>query len=106
MEERSLRITGADTSFINKITNTLTKLLIPTKIGINSMLITVKRNNLIKNYETYIKGEEENNYKKEEIEKKYETAYTNYLEALDKHIMDSVSKKRFCKTRCKRRQFL
>ena len=70
MEERSLRITGADTSFINKITNTLTKLLIPTKIGINSMLITVKRNNLIKNYETYIKGEEENNYKKEEIEKK------------------------------------
>ena len=61
MEERSLRITGADTSFINKITNTLTKLLIPTKIGINSMLITVKRNNLIKNYETYIKGEEENN---------------------------------------------
>ena len=93
MEERSLRITGADTSFINKITNTLTKLLIPTKIGINSMLITVKRNNLIKNYETYIKGEEENNYKKEEIEKKYETAYTNYLEALDKYIMDSVYKK-------------
>lgn len=93
MEERSLRITGTDTSFINKITNTLTKLLIPTKIGINSMLITVKRNNLIKNYETYIKGEEENNYKKEEIEKKYETAYTNYLEALDKHIMDSVYKK-------------
>ena len=93
MEERSLRITGADTSFINKITNTLTKLLIPTKIGINSMLITVKRNNLIKNYDTYIKGEEENNYKKEEIEKKYETAYTNYLEALDKYIMDSVYKK-------------
>ena len=93
MEERSLRITGADISFINKITNTLTKLLIPTKIGINSMLITVKRNNLIKNYETYIKGEEENNYKKEEIEKKYETAYTNYLEALDKYIMDSVYKK-------------
>ena len=93
MEERSLRITGADTNFINKITNTLTKLLIPTKIGINSMLITVKRNNLIKNYETYIKGEEENNYKKEEIEKKYETAYTNYLEALDKYIMDSVYKK-------------
>ena len=26
MEERSLRITGADKTFINKITNTLTKL--------------------------------------------------------------------------------
>ena len=56
MEERSLRITGADTNFFNKITNTLTKLLIPTKIGINSMLITIKRNNLIKCYEAYAKG--------------------------------------------------
>ena len=90
MEERSLRITGADTSFFNKITNTLTKLLIPTKIGINSMLITIKRNNLIKNYEAYLKEQED---KKSEAEKKYEVAYTNYLEAVDKYIMDSVYKK-------------
>lgn len=34
MEERSLRITGTDKTFFNKITNTLTKILIPTKIGI------------------------------------------------------------------------
>ena len=34
MEERSLRITGADKTFFTKITNTLTKILIPTKIGI------------------------------------------------------------------------
>ena len=45
MEERSLRITGADKTFFNKITNTLTRLLIPTKIGINGMLISIKRNN-------------------------------------------------------------
>ena len=51
MEERSLRITGADTSFINKITNTLTKLLIPTKIGINGFLISIKRTNILKAYE-------------------------------------------------------
>ena len=92
MEERSLRITGTDTNFLNKITNTLTKLLIPTKIGINSMLITIKRNNLIKNYDMTIKVEE-NEDKKEELEKKYETAYTHYLEAVDKYIMDSVYKK-------------
>ena len=66
MEERSLRITGADKTFINKITNTLTKLLIPTKIGINGMLISIKRNSLIKAYENYMKEE---NYDKEELEK-------------------------------------
>ena len=46
MEERSLRITGTNTNFFNRLTKTLTKLLIPTKIGINGMLITLKRNNL------------------------------------------------------------
>ena len=48
MEERSLRITGTSTNFFNKLTNTLTKILIPTKISINGMLISMKRNNLIK----------------------------------------------------------
>ena len=43
MEEKSLRITGTNKTFINKITNTLTKILIPTKIGINGMLISIKR---------------------------------------------------------------
>ena len=38
MEERSLKIVGTDRNFFNKITNTLTKILIPTKIGINGML--------------------------------------------------------------------
>ena len=48
MEERSLRITGADKTFFNKITNTLTRILIPTKIRIHGMLISIKRNNMIK----------------------------------------------------------
>ncbi len=91
MEERSLRITGANTTFFNKITKTLTKILIPTKIGINGMMITIKRNSLIKAYENYIKDTE--NYNKEVLEKKYEEAYTVYLEALDKYVMDSIYKK-------------
>ena len=91
MEERSLKITGADTTFFNKITNTLSKILIPTKIGINGMFISIKRNNLLKTYENYIKDNE--NYNKEELEKKYETAYTAYLENLDKYVMDSIYKK-------------
>ena len=91
MEEKSLRITGADTSFFNKITSTLSKILIPTKIGINGMFITIKRNNLLKAYENHTKDNE--NYNKEELEKKYETAYTAYLENLDKYVMDSIYKK-------------
>lgn len=91
MEERSLRITGADTTFFNKLTKTITKILIPTKIGINSMLITIKRNALIKNYENL--NMENTNYNKEELEKKYDTAYEMYLDALDKYVMDSIYKK-------------
>lgn len=51
MEERSLRITGTNQRFFNKLTDTLTKILIPTKIGINGMLISIKRNNLLKAFE-------------------------------------------------------
>lgn len=91
MEEKSLRITGTNTTFFNKITKTLTKMLIPTKIGINGMLITMKRNSLIKAYENYTKDTED--YNKEELEKKYDEAYTVYLEALDKYVMDSIYKK-------------
>lgn len=91
MEEKSLRITGANTTFFNKITKTLTKMLIPTKIGINGMLITIKRNALIKAYENYIKDTED--YNTEELEKKYDEAYTLYLETLDKYVMDSIYKK-------------
>ena len=91
MEEKSLKITGTNTTFFNKITKTLTKILIPTKIGINGMLITIKRNNLIKIYENYKKETEEYNTK--EIEKKYDTAYIAYLETLDKYVMDTIYKK-------------
>lgn len=91
MEEKSLRITGTNTTFFNRITRTLTKMLIPTKIGINGMLITIKRNSLIKAYENYMKDTED--YNKEELEKKYDEAYTVYLESLDKYVMDSIYKK-------------
>ena len=91
MEERSLRITGADKTFFNKITNTLTKILIPTKIGINGMFISIKRNNVIKAFEMYTLDDD--HYDNEEMEKKYDVAYEAYLGALDKYVMDSIYKK-------------
>ena len=92
MEEKSLKITGANKTFLNKLTNTISKFLIPTKVGINGMLISVKRNSLLKSFEKYI-NEEIDPEEKEIFEKKYENAYTLYLEALDKYVMDSIYKK-------------
>lgn len=90
MEERSLRV-YADKTFFTRITKSLTKMLIPTKIGINGMIISMKRNNILKSYETV--EEEKEQTKKELLEKKYEEAYSLYLEAIDKHVMDSIYKK-------------
>lgn len=92
VEERSLKITGANKTFFNKLTSTINKLLIPTKVGINNMLINVKRNALLKAYDKSIE-EDLDVDEKEKNEKKYEEAYTLYLETLDKYVMDSIYKK-------------
>lgn len=93
MEERSLRIYQEKT-FFSKLSNTITKILTPTKIGINGMLISIKRNNALKAYESYKASETiENQEKKDIIEKKFEDTYALYLESIDKYIMDSIYKK-------------
>ena len=94
MEQRELRVIGTDRTFFTKITNTIGKLLIPTKVGINSMLISIKRNNLLKNYELYAElKKDELPERKEVISKKYEESYALYLDAIDKNVMDSIYKK-------------
>ena len=92
MEERSLRVVATDKTFFNKLTNTLTKFLIPTQIGFNSLKISMKRNVLIKTYET-LNAENAPVENKEELEKRYDDAYTAYLEALDKYVLDTIYKK-------------
>ena len=94
MEERSLKVLANDTTFFNRISVTLTKLLTPTKIGINSMMISIKRSALIKAYEqiNILKASTDVS-KKEQAEKRYEESYTLYLEAIDRFIMDSIYKK-------------
>ena len=92
VDEKSLKITGANKTFFTKLSTTINKILIPTKVGINGLLISSKRNSLIKSYERYTSEKYEPD-EKEEYEKKYEDAYTVYLEALDKYVMDSIYKK-------------
>lgn len=89
MEERSLRITGTDKNFFGKISTRLSAMLIPTKVGINSMLISMKRTSVMKAFENNSKEDND----QEEQEKKFENSYTAYLEALDKYVLDSIYKK-------------
>ena len=91
MEERSLRIYSSEKTFFSKITNTISKLLIPTKIGLNGMIISIKRNNVLKTFEALNSTEEQD--KKEALTKKLDDTYALYLEAIDKHIMDTIYKK-------------
>ena len=94
MQEKSLKVLDENKTFFSKISTTISKILIPTRVGINGMLITLKRNALIKAYSNYIENiNNEDINKKDTLFKKYEDAYALYLEAIDKHIMDSVYKK-------------
>lgn len=91
MEERSLRVLQTDTTFFSKISTTISKILVPTKVGINGMLISIKRTNVLKAYEAInAKKDAQDTEKKEMHEKKYEEAYALYLEAIDKYVMDSI----------------
>lgn len=94
MEEKSLKVFGADKTFFSKISTTISRLLIPTQIGLNSMLISIKRNALLKAYEQYKNASEIEDVKKREmVTKRCEDAFSLYLESIDKYIMDSIYKK-------------
>ena len=64
MEERSLRVYQQKT-FFSKLGTTLSKILVPTRVGFNSIMISVKRNNLLKAYEGYIEFDGEVRDKKD-----------------------------------------
>ena len=55
------------------------------------MLISIKRNNLLKAFEAF--AIENENYDSEELENKYNNSYEAYLASLDKYVMDSIYKK-------------
>ena len=94
LEQRSLKVIDTNKTFFSKLSSTLTKMLIPTKVGFNNVMITFKRNALLKVYNEY-KTEQniEESSKKEALEQRYEESYALYLEAIDKYIMDTVYKK-------------
>lgn len=91
MTERGLRVLEQDKTFFGKITGTITKLLIPTKVGINGLLIYAKRNNMLKAFENYTNENNHDETNQKEVNfKKYEDMFALYLESIDKYVMDSI----------------
>jgi len=94
MEQRGLRVIAADKTFFTKITNTISKLLIPTRVGFNGIVVSIKRNNVVKAYENFVETSKKDVTEKKDIKaNRYEEAYALYLESIDKYIMDSIYKK-------------
>jgi len=89
-EEKSIRIYDTKRTFFTKIGNTFSKLLTPTKVGINNMLISIKRASVVKNYKNMINAKDN---KKEVLESKFEESYSLYLEAVDGLVIETVYKK-------------
>lgn len=88
--ERSLKVYDSKKTFFGKIGSTFSKLFTPTKVGINSLLINMKRNNMIKNYKGVQKAVDD---KKELYEKKFEETYSLYLSSIDQLVVDTIYKK-------------
>ena len=70
MEQRSLRVLDTNKTFFSKLTSTITKMLVPTKVGINSMMISIKRNSLIKAHYNYIETVDQDDMEQHLILKK------------------------------------
>ena len=90
IEDRSLRIYDGKRTFFSKIGITFGKIFSPTRNGLNSFLIGMKRNAMIKNYKNAQKAEDD---KKEKLQEKFEESYSLYLESIDQLIINTIYQK-------------
>lgn len=89
-EEKSLKIYDTRRTFFSKIGSTLGKILTPTKLGFNNLLVSMKRSSMIKNYKNMINAKQG----KEEVnEKKFEESYSLYFDSIDQLIIETIYKK-------------
>ena len=88
--EKSLRVYDTKKTFLSKIGSTFNRLFEPTRIGINSLIINMKRSALIKNYRKFEKCDES-------LEEKFETAVDNsyvlYIDSLNELVINNIYKK-------------
>ena len=89
--EKSLRIYDTKKTFFSKLSSTFTKILAPTKTGINNLLINMKRTNVIKAYSQSVNCKDDE--KKETYDRKFEESYALYLESVDGLVIDTIYKR-------------
>jgi len=89
--EKSLRIYDTKKTFFSKLSSTFTKILAPTKTGINNLLINMKRTNVIKAYSQSVSCKDDE--KKETYDRKFEESYVLYLESVDGLVIDTIYKR-------------
>lgn len=87
-------VQNSDLSVFKRFTKALNLFLLPSKLNFNSYQIIKRRKQLVKAYNIYNETlTVEDASKKEKALEKYENIYIEYLECIDKYIMDSIRKK-------------
>lgn len=87
-------VSNSDLGVFTKFTKSLKLFLVPSRINFNSYQVTKKRKQLVKAYDVYHKTlTVEDASKKEKALEKFDNLYVEYLENIDKYIMDSIRKK-------------
>lgn len=91
MAEKRLKLVTVNTNFFGRVASTIRNVLVPTKIGVNTFIINMKRNSYIKAYKVLERAKEGYNQdRRAQAEEEFKEAYNEYLEAIDKYIMDSI----------------
>ena len=89
-EEKSIKIYDTRKTFFARIGSTFSKILTPTKVGFNNLLVNIKRNSMMKTYKSMTNCKED---KKEALENKFEDYYSLYLESIDQLLIETIYKK-------------
>ena len=89
-EEKSIKIYDTRKTFFARLGSTVSKILTPTKVGFNNLVVNIKRNSMVKNYKNMLNCKED---KKEALEKKFEDYYSLYLSAIDELLVETIYKK-------------
>ncbi len=87
-------ISNNDLGLFKRFTKALNLFLLPSKINFNSYQISKRRKQLVKAYDLYHNTiTVEDAKKKEKALENFDNIYAEYLENIDKYIMDSIRKK-------------
>ena len=87
-------ISNNDLGGFKRLTKAFSLFFLPAELNYNSYKISNKRKQLVKAYDVFNKTiTVEDASKKEKALEKYENLYVEYLEYIDKYILDSIRKK-------------